>query len=389
MNICLVQQHPLIPGKTPAAILRYLKLAEGLSRHHQVRLIAPGEGGRKGRGEFAGLPVYYVPTPGGDRKALNMLVFSLSLFPVLRQVEREFRPDIWFIDEPFVVLSFLPFRLFNRTPINYDVMGIHFYQVRKNNRKWTRHLLLAPMYWLLDRLTIGIATFLTTVNEAHKELLQRWTQKPVHVIRDAAEFLPPGVDDLPVQLPEKGADEVWLTFIGKISNNRLDDIFQVLPQLFQRLPGLRFLIVGDGPFREKYMQWAQQDVLDSRIVFHEFVPHSRLPEFMGVTDIAYSDDWSDVGFPMKVYEYMHMGMAMVVQDTPAVREELVNGENALLYDGKQQLLEQIERLATDSGLRQDLGERALSYAGAHCNWENRIEQFEELYQRYTGKQKLI
>ncbi len=384
MKICMVQQHPVEAGKTPAAILRYLKLAEHFSRAREVVLIMPSAG--KPRREFAGLPCYQVPTPGSRWKWFDMLCFALLLLPVLVRVARREQPDIWFVDELFVGLALPWFKLFNRRPVNYDVMGIHFYQVRKNNRNLLRHWLLGGIYGLLERLTIWGSTFLTTVNDAHREVLSRWTAKPVHVIRDAAEFLPPALADPPVLLPDWPAGSVGLTFIGKLSNHRLDDLFRELPVLLERCPALRLLIVGDGPFRNYYRRWAQRLGAVERICFHEFVPHSRLPEFSAVTDIAYSDDWSDIGFPMKVFEYMHLGLPMLVEDTPAVREVLRPDVDSFLYRGREGLAAAIIRLVEDEELRRRLAQNAAQQAPLHT-WERRVAEFLELYRQYTGESR--
>ena len=382
MKICLVQQHPIEPGKTPAAILRYLKLAEHFSTSDQVILILPAPGMKMGQGEFNGLPCYHVPTPGTGWKWLDMLFFAVLLLPVLWQVSRRESPDVWFVDELFVGLALPWLRLFDRSPVNYDVMGIHYYQVRKHNSNLLRHWLLGGTYALLERLTIMGSTFLTTVNEAHREALRRWTRKPVYVIRDAAEFLPPTESDEEVSLPSRHSGEVWLTFIGKLSNRRLDDLFEILPGVVEECRELRVLIVGDGPFRERYHSRARQPQLTRIVHFHDFVPHSRLPEFAPLTDIAYSDDWSDIGFPMKVFEYMHLGLAMLVEDTDAVREVLRQEENALLYSGQKALRAGLIRLVKDSELRRQLGEQAALEASQH-SWEKRKEQFMELYNRYA------
>lgn len=382
MKICLVQQHPLVPGKTPAAILRYLKLAEQFARDNQVVLIIPGPGWQKGPGLYAGMSCYQVPTPGSSWKWLDMVCFALLLLPVMVIVSRREQPDIWFVDELFVGLALPWLRLFNHSPVNYDVMGIHYYQVRKHNRNLLRHWLLGGVYALLEHLTIWGSTFLTTVNEAHRTALRRWTGKPVHVIRDAAEFQPPVATDQTVTLPQRQKEEIWLTFIGKLSNHRLDDLFEILPALFNDLPQLRVLIIGDGPFRAHYFKWADHRELQGRVHFHDFVPHSRLPEFTPLIDIAYSDDWSDIGFPMKVFEYMHLGLPMLVEDTPAVREILRHGKNALLYQGKTGLREAILQLAADGPLRLRLGEQAAREAPQH-SWEKRSAQFLELYRDYS------
>ena len=388
MKICLVQQHPIEPGKTPAAILRYLKLAEHFSTSNQVILITPGPGMQHGKSMFNGMPCYRVPTPGAGWKWLDMLFFSVLLLPVLWQVSRRESPDIWFVDELFVGLALPWMRLFDRSPVNYDVMGIHYYQVRKHNRNLLRHWLLGGTYALLEHLTILGSTFLTTVNEAHRHVLRRWTEKPVHVIRDAAEFLPPTDSDKEISIPLRQTGEVWLTFIGKLSNRRLDDLFEILPGVFEECRELRVLIVGDGPFRDRYHIWARQPHLAKKIFFHDFVPHSRLPEFAPLTDIAYSDDWSDIGFPMKVFEYMQLELAMLVEDTAAVREVLVHEENALLYRGQSGLRAALIRLVKDSELRRQLGEQAGRESLQHT-WERRVDQFVELYEKYSSDRRSI
>jgi glycosyltransferase involved in cell wall biosynthesis len=53
---------------------------------------------------------------------------------------------------------------------------------------------------------------------------------------------------------------------------------------------------------------------------------------------------------MKVFEYMAMGKATVVEDTEAAREILTDGVNVLLYKDKRDLLEKIVLLTKDKEL---------------------------------------
>lgn len=378
MRLCLVQQHPVDEEKIPAAILRWVTLHDRWrDRGHELLSIGPNDRMRFGERQFRGVRQLLVPTPGSGIKSLDMIVFALLLFPVLLKARRELHPDAWFTDELFVAPGIALLRMFHPGErICYDVMGIHFYQVRKNNRKWTRHLLLAPMYALLEHGCLWASSFVTTVNEAHRQILLRWTRRPVHVIRDAAEF--PVCEEDP-GLPAKTEGQVDLLFVGKISNRRLDDLYSVLPGLMEELPGLRLLIVGDGPFGEYYRNLGMSLGLADRIQFAGFVPHRRLPAWIRHAEITYSDDWSDIGFPMKVFEYMALGAAILVEDTPAIREVMRDGENCLLYHGTGRLAEGIRRLAAQPELRARLGACARSEAVKEHVWESRVVAFEALF----------
>lgn len=386
MRLCLVQQHPVDEERIPAAILRWTTLLDQFrDAGHEVTAIGPNDRMAFGERVFRGVPQLLVPTPGSRSKGLNMAVFALLLPIALLKARRRFRPEAWFVDELFVFLGVLALKILHpRDAICYDVMGIHWYQVRKNNRSLLRHGLLAPLYGLLEHATLWSSTFVTTVNEAHAEVLRRWTSRPVFVIRDAAGFAPVP-DGEAVPLPLKGPDDVFLTFVGKISNRRLDDLFAVLPEACRALPELKAVVVGNGPFFEHYRAEARRIGLEERVVFTDFVPHRHLPAHVRQADLCYSDDWSDIGFPMKVYEYMALGAAILVEDTAAVRETMRDGGNAVLYHGRAGLLEGILRLAGDGDLRRRIGAAAESEARELHRWELRRAEFEALFARFAAE----
>lgn len=383
MKLCFIQQHPVDENALPAAILRWVRLLDGFAaRGHEVTAIGPNTRMRFETRTFRGVPQLLVPTPGTGLKALDMAVFALALVPGILIARRKFRPQLWFVDELFTAFGVMTLRLCHaRDILCYDVMGVHYYQVRKNNRRVLRHTVLAWLYGVLEHLTLWPSTVVTTVNDAHRLLLLRWTRHPVHVIRDACDA---GVLErqrqLPVPLPPKGANEFFLTFVGKLSNRRLDDLFAVLPEAMQREPRLRLVVVGDGPWGEHYHRETERLGLTGRVHFTGFVPHEHLAAHLAQADLCYSDDWSDIGFPMKVFEYMAMGVAILVEDTPAVREVMTDGVNCVLYHGRPRLLEGILRLCNDNELRQRIGHTALDEARRLHGWSHRIDAFETLFE---------
>jgi glycosyltransferase involved in cell wall biosynthesis len=394
MRICFVQQHPVDEQKIPAAILRWVTLLDKFrDAGHTVFAIAPNTRLRFEERDFRGIRQLQIPTPGSGLKSLDMFFFAIFLIPGMFIARRRFGVRRWFMDELFVCFALLCYRIIHpRDIVCYDVMGIHYYQVKKNNRKISRHVFLSSLYGIMEHITLWGSTFVTTINIAHAQILRRWSRRPCHVIRDAVEFNEQGkLLETPDGLTCKNPGEVFLTFVGKISNNRLDELFEVLPSLMERLPSLKFIIVGDGPFLEKYQQLTLQLGLGGRVEFCGFVPHEHLPAFLSQADITYSDDWSDIGFPMKVFEYMAMGSAILVEGTPAVHELMQNDYNCVTYSGLRELYDSVVRLAEDPALRQRIGEKAQEEAASFHNWNDRLGRFEKLYDHYSsnGSEKLV
>jgi glycosyltransferase involved in cell wall biosynthesis len=64
------------------------------------------------------------------------------------------------------------------------------------------------------------------------------------------------------------------------------------------------------------------------------------------------------GFPFKVFEYMALGKAIVVEGKEQMREVLEEGEHALFYRSVEELANALVVLARDPGRRQKLGRSA-------------------------------
>ena len=64
--------------------------------------------------------------------------------------------------------------------------------------------------------------------------------------------------------------------------------------------------------------------------------------------------------PLKIFDYMAAGLAIVAPDQPNIREILTDGETALLFDpaGPDALWQAVLRLAADPALRARLGAAA-------------------------------
>jgi glycosyltransferase involved in cell wall biosynthesis len=131
-----------------------------------------------------------------------------------------------------------------------------------------------------------------------------------------------------------------------------------------------------------------EGALPGNLIFHGFVPPGELAPYYGTFDILLMPYQEEVGVasgrsdtarwmsPIKMFEYMATGRAIISSDLPALREILIDGENALLVpprDGEG-WVRAVRRLQADPELRIRLGSRAKRELLESYTWSARARK---------------
>jgi glycosyltransferase involved in cell wall biosynthesis len=121
-----------------------------------------------------------------------------------------------------------------------------------------------------------------------------------------------------------------------------------------------FVIAGEGPARASLEAMVAKADLGAHVTFAGLVARDTVPGFLAGIDIALQPRAVDYASPLKLFEYMAAGCAIVAPDQPNLREILVDGETALLFEPENwdALWACIARLAADPALRARLGTAA-------------------------------
>jgi glycosyltransferase involved in cell wall biosynthesis len=195
----------------------------------------------------------------------------------------------------------------------------------------------------------------------------------------------PGIDGQPVRTRLGiGADEVVVGFVGTFAAwHGVDLLIEAALSLATSSPRLRFLIVGGRPGEPRFDAARRQVAeagLDERILMIGQVPFSEVPTYLAAMDIGTIPWATDYGSPMKIFEYMAMGRALIAPDLEVLREVLVDGDNALLVprDDVRAFALAIQRLESDPALRRSLGQAARRDAVDRHDWRHHAKLIEEL-----------
>jgi glycosyltransferase involved in cell wall biosynthesis len=110
-------------------------------------------------------------------------------------------------------------------------------------------------------------------------------------------------------------------------------LLQAVPQIIRQHPQVKFLLVGDGPYRQKFQQMTTVLNIDQHVIFTGF--RYDIEEVMTLFDIAaFTSLWE--GLPRVIVQYIAVGKPIVAFDIPGVSELIhsnINGFTVPVRDG--------------------------------------------------------
>jgi CelD/BcsL family acetyltransferase involved in cellulose biosynthesis len=138
-------------------------------------------------------------------------------------------------------------------------------------------------------------------------------------------------------------------------------------------PPIRLVVVGDGPARRTLEHQAEALGAKDLVRFTGLRGRESIAEVIRGFDIALQPRAVAYASPLKLFEYMACGRAIVAPDQPNIREILKDGETAILFDPDDEdgLWQGVRQLAGDPKLREKLGQAARNVLEAHgYTWES-------------------
>lgn len=125
-------------------------------------------------------------------------------------------------------------------------------------------------------------------------------------------------------------------FIGSFYDYEgLDDLIAAMPQLLERQPDARLLLVGGGPVAEALHAQARACSAAHAIRFVGRVPHDQVERYYALADImAYPRKHSrltDLVTPLKPLEAMAQGKLVAASNVGGHRELMVHGATGTLF----------------------------------------------------------
>jgi len=152
------------------------------------------------------------------------------------------------------------------------------------------------------------------------------------------------------------------------------------------------LLVGKGQALSGLKALAGQLGLKEQVVFTGAVPHDQVPSYLAAIDVALIPRAVEYASPLKLFEYMAAGKAIVAPRQENLLEVLAEDVDALCFDPENMtsLETALVQAVSDHGLRARLGEEARrTIEKRGLTWEGNavrlVQAFEELRAGRVGR----
>ena len=136
------------------------------------------------------------------------------------------------------------------------------------------------------------------------------------------------------------------------------------------------MFIGDGPLKNHINESAENLALQpGSILFVGKVPHSDVPIYLKLADIAVIPETNDFRSPIKMFEYMAMGLPVIAPRKPAIEVAITDQKEGLLFEAGNysSLAQSLLECLSQTEFARKLGENARQRVFNNFIWERHAE----------------
>ena len=179
-----------------------------------------------------------------------------------------------------------------------------------------------------------------------------------------------------------------IIFVGTFKPwHGIEFLIDVFNRIAASNPNAKLILVGDGTLRTEIETQVDSLNLKNRVILTGLVKHQEIPAFLGAADIAVLNvrvsEASSSQSPLKLFEYMAAGKAIVAPKINNIAKVLTDRETGLLVPPSniEALKCALEILLADDQLRLRLGRAARLQALEHHSWDRTVARLEKVFNR--------
>jgi len=146
-----------------------------------------------------------------------------------------------------------------------------------------------------------------------------------------------------------------LLMLSRLSKEKnIREIISYLPNLLEKSPDTKLVIVGDGPDRKHLEKLTVNLNLEDNVVFVGRVSSDKVWKYYRAGDVFVSASVFEV-HSISYLEAMANGLPMLCREDEALRGVLEQGENGLIYNSPEEFYDYACKLLNDDELRSRMG----------------------------------
>jgi glycosyltransferase involved in cell wall biosynthesis len=175
-----------------------------------------------------------------------------------------------------------------------------------------------------------------------------------------------------------------VVYLGRLRRYKgVQHLLRALPKLWERVPGARVVIIGDGPYRAALERQAAR-LGSPNVVFTGGIPMAAKLDWLRRAWVTVNPSPKE-GWGLTVIEANACGTPSVSSQSPGLRESVRDGVTGMLvpHGDEGALARALVRVLNDAPLRARLGAEAVRWAGTFT-WERCAREAREVAARVVG-----
>lgn len=171
-------------------------------------------------------------------------------------------------------------------------------------------------------------------------------------------------------------------FVGRLSPEKApDDFVASFDVARQRVPDVRYLVVGDGPMRPRLEAMRRELRAEDRIILTGF--RRDVPDLLCAIDVLALVSHVET-FSLTTLEAMALGLPCVVTDVGGNPEQVTEGQNgSVVPDARpDEIARALAELLNDPARRRSYGEAAHERVRSYLNRDRMVEEIEAIYRKH-------
>lgn len=169
-----------------------------------------------------------------------------------------------------------------------------------------------------------------------------------------------------------------ICFVGGLVHwHNFDLLLQAVKRAQDTVANVIMMFVGDGPLKN-YIQKKGKELAfqPDSILFVGKIPHSQIPAYLKIADVAVIPETNDFRSPIKMFEYMAIGLPVIAPRKPAIEVAITHGKEGLLFEsGKSfSLAQMLLQCISKPEMSCQLGKKARQRVLNNFTWEQHAEQ---------------
>ena len=260
-------------------------------------------------------------------------------------------------------------------PFVVTIHGLDFYQTLHRNQ-----LLKKQVENVLGRSSAAVVVSDVLKRRGEKHLRENL---PFHVVRNGIN--PENVLVRPGDTGHREGEKIVLSVSNLIERKGIQYVIHALGSLRNEIDNLKYIIVGDGPYRIHLERLIQELNLEQIVEFTGRKDHNKTMQYMAACDVFVLPSW-DEAFGIVYIEAMALGKPVIGCKGEGIEDFVEDNVTGFLVKPKdiQSLIETIGNVLKNPEKIMEIGEKAQKHVLENFTWKKNAQEMIRIYEEIVN-----